>query len=222
MTAVCMAVKATMPAPPMEFLNDESAIDEFGLTFVSEEEADQLLVDRCAEDFTDLAGAVAAARAESEAEDLCAPLKAKTCRQDKSCTFVNKQCISRGRRSRRASHMVPCVNFFANEACADTFGRRVRRKGHGMTAVCMHLKETMPPVADDTTTTHAAWTNHGEVSPPTMPERSTNAAASLLCRLPTTLLHAPPAAGALRRATVPPLLWPSRGSFRLERRLPKV
>ena len=70
MTAVCMAVKATMPAPPMEFLNDESAIDEFGLTFVSEEEADQLLVDRCAEDFTDLAGAVAAARAESEAEDL--------------------------------------------------------------------------------------------------------------------------------------------------------
>ena len=40
MTAVCMAVKATTPAPPMEFLNDESAIDEFGLTFVSEEEAD--------------------------------------------------------------------------------------------------------------------------------------------------------------------------------------
>ena len=222
MTAVCMAVKATMPAPPMEFLNDESAIDEFGLTFVSEEEAGQLLVGRCAEDFTDLAGAVAAARAESEAEDTCAPLKGKTCRQDKSCTFVNKQCISRGRRSRRASHMVPCVNFFANEACADTFGRRVRRKGHGMTAVCMHLKETMPPVADDTTTTHAAWANHGEVSPPTMPERSTNAAASLLCRLPTTRLHAPPAAGALRRATVPPLLWPSRGSFWLERRLPKV
>ena len=31
-----------------------------------------------------------------------------------------------------------------------------------MTAVCMHLKETMPPVADDTTTTRVAWANHGE------------------------------------------------------------
>ena len=58
----------------MEFLNDESAIDEFGLTFVSVEEAGQLLVGRCAEDFADLADAVAVTRAESEAEDLCAPL----------------------------------------------------------------------------------------------------------------------------------------------------
>ena len=72
----------------------------------------------------------------------CADLTAKDCRAASDCTYskASKTCDDKGRRDRRSAHGSSCVNVFANDICATTFGTRQRRAGHGMSAVCMAIK----------------------------------------------------------------------------------